>query len=491
MPSGSTSCSPAPCPRPRPHDLARAPRPRPLPRLPRSAVSRCTLPETLPGAAPDGLRDSLDLWCRNCDAQYPQPSRRLPGPAAADGVRRADEVSRRGAAPGRAARVGVAAAAAVGRAAAPAAPLPAVRARRSRDRSRLRQRTLDPVERGERRRLHRRRRQPVLRARSARHRGSGARRSAPAAVRRRRLHQGLRARRPRAPVARGAGRDARRGRPRPRARRRAVRLLARPQERADRQGPARDQRARPRPRADRPDRHDAGAPAQVGSPEPAAGRAAPRGGRRSGRPAHRADPLLHADRRRLRREHPDADGRARPRPPRRPQARRVDARGAGVRRGAGSGGRPARGAAQRQGPARPRRAARPRAAGRHGAHGHRPPAVRPDPLRPVLRPARRNADAVRILYAAIDQVVPGTLGGSTHVQAVAEGLAALGHEVHVAVRAGTPIVVLPIVVRSLSRRRLQELRRGTTSARRSDRRTCGCCGVDACARSPRRCARTS
>jgi glycosyltransferase involved in cell wall biosynthesis len=45
---------------------------------------------------------------------------------------------------------------------------------------------------------------------------------------------------------------------------------------------------------------------------------------------------------------------------------------------------------------------------------------------------------VRILYAAIDQVVPGTLGGSTHVQAVAEGLAALGHEVHVAVRAGDP-----------------------------------------------------
>jgi glycosyltransferase involved in cell wall biosynthesis len=43
---------------------------------------------------------------------------------------------------------------------------------------------------------------------------------------------------------------------------------------------------------------------------------------------------------------------------------------------------------------------------------------------------------VRILYTAIDQVVPGTLGGSTHVQAVAEGLAALGHEVHVAVRAG-------------------------------------------------------
>ena len=35
--------------------------------------------------------------------------------------------------------------------------------------------------------------------------------------------------------------------------------------------------------------------------------------------------------------------------------------------------------------------------------------------------------------------VPGTLGGSTHVQAVAEGLAALGHEVHVAVSRG-PVV---------------------------------------------------
>ena len=43
---------------------------------------------------------------------------------------------------------------------------------------------------------------------------------------------------------------------------------------------------------------------------------------------------------------------------------------------------------------------------------------------------------MRILYTAIDQVVPGTLGGSTHVQAVAEGLAAIGHEVHVAVGNG-------------------------------------------------------
>jgi glycosyltransferase involved in cell wall biosynthesis len=38
---------------------------------------------------------------------------------------------------------------------------------------------------------------------------------------------------------------------------------------------------------------------------------------------------------------------------------------------------------------------------------------------------------MRLLYAALDQRVPGTKGGSIHVRAVAEGLAALGHEVHV------------------------------------------------------------
>jgi glycosyltransferase involved in cell wall biosynthesis len=43
---------------------------------------------------------------------------------------------------------------------------------------------------------------------------------------------------------------------------------------------------------------------------------------------------------------------------------------------------------------------------------------------------------MRILYAALDQTVPGTLGGSVHVQAVAEGLAALGHDVHVATTPG-------------------------------------------------------
>jgi glycosyltransferase involved in cell wall biosynthesis len=43
---------------------------------------------------------------------------------------------------------------------------------------------------------------------------------------------------------------------------------------------------------------------------------------------------------------------------------------------------------------------------------------------------------VKILYSAIDQVVPGTRGGSVHVAAVAEGLAALGHEVTALVTPG-------------------------------------------------------
>jgi len=43
---------------------------------------------------------------------------------------------------------------------------------------------------------------------------------------------------------------------------------------------------------------------------------------------------------------------------------------------------------------------------------------------------------MKILYAATDQTIPGTVGGSTHVAAVAEGLAALGHEVHALVTPG-------------------------------------------------------
>ena len=38
---------------------------------------------------------------------------------------------------------------------------------------------------------------------------------------------------------------------------------------------------------------------------------------------------------------------------------------------------------------------------------------------------------MRILYCALDQRVPGTTGGATHVRAVAEGLARLGHHVRV------------------------------------------------------------
>ena len=45
---------------------------------------------------------------------------------------------------------------------------------------------------------------------------------------------------------------------------------------------------------------------------------------------------------------------------------------------------------------------------------------------------------MRILYAASDQSVPGTTGGSIHVVSVAQGLARLGHEVHALVTpAGT------------------------------------------------------
>jgi glycosyltransferase involved in cell wall biosynthesis len=43
---------------------------------------------------------------------------------------------------------------------------------------------------------------------------------------------------------------------------------------------------------------------------------------------------------------------------------------------------------------------------------------------------------VKILYAALDQRVPGTTGGSVHVTAVADGLAARGHAVTVLTSAG-------------------------------------------------------
>lgn len=44
---------------------------------------------------------------------------------------------------------------------------------------------------------------------------------------------------------------------------------------------------------------------------------------------------------------------------------------------------------------------------------------------------------MKILYSAIDQSVPGTTGGSIHVAAVAEGLAALGHTVTALIAPGS------------------------------------------------------
>jgi glycosyltransferase involved in cell wall biosynthesis len=56
---------------------------------------------------------------------------------------------------------------------------------------------------------------------------------------------------------------------------------------------------------------------------------------------------------------------------------------------------------------------------------------------------------MRILYCAIDQTMPGTTGGSVHVRAVAEGLAALGHEVHAVVRATGPLPAGPVTWHAL------------------------------------------
>ncbi len=69
---------------------------------------------------------------------------------------------------------------------------------------------------------------------------------------------------------------------------------------------------------------------------------------------------------------------------------------------------------------------------RHGSD------LRSDPCRTAVEPRSVENSPVPlvILYAALDQTVPGVLGGAVHVQAVAEGLAALGHQVHVATTRG-------------------------------------------------------
>jgi glycosyltransferase involved in cell wall biosynthesis len=73
---------------------------------------------------------------------------------------------------------------------------------------------------------------------------------------------------------------------------------------------------------------------------------------------------------------------------------------------------------------------------------------------------------MRILYSAIDQTVPAAHGGSVHVTSVAEGLSALGHEVHVLASPGTmgrfPAgrVTWSAVPPPLGNRRLRLLRAG-------------------------------
>ena len=78
---------------------------------------------------------------------------------------------------------------------------------------------------------------------------------------------------------------------------------------------------------------------------------------------------------------------------------------------------------------------------------------------------------MKILYSAIDQSVPAAHGGSVHVTAVAEGLAELGHDVHVLVSPG-PRGILPAgkahwhaVAPPFGNRRLRLLRAAAVAAR--------------------------
>ena len=153
--------------------------------------------------------------------------------------------------------------------------------------------------------------------------------------------------------------------------------------------------------------------------------------RRRQRLSRGAHPLLHAARRRIRREHADADGRA---GDGRRAAKRLAAAGVPDVGGALN----PRSAHDRQDPHRgepgdPGGAAEPVV--RDEA---RPAALRPGTLGAVLCPPRQDPERLtcraphvsqprmagplmRILYCAIDQTVPGTIGGSVHVEAVAAG----------------------------------------------------------------------
>lgn len=76
---------------------------------------------------------------------------------------------------------------------------------------------------------------------------------------------------------------------------------------------------------------------------------------------------------------------------------------------------------------------------------------------------------MRVLYCALDQRVPGTLGGSIHTRSVAEGLAALGHEVHAIASPGDgPFPAGPVrwhaLAPPLGRPQLRFLRTGAVRA---------------------------
>ena len=387
-----------------------------------------------------GAGDDTVVVCRGCGRCVRGAGRHLPGLAAGGSVRRADEVPRRGASRRRQARAGVAAAPRIEDPQRHAARVPAAGARRSRRRSRLRQRTRAAVES----RPGRARRSASTSARSSRstrapRRAAAARRPAPPPVRRRDLHQGLVARRARAPVAGGAARHA--------ARRRTgcsqpggslfvythvrknapvaaglrwINRLARGLERIGLID-MRQERLRKsdhlNPLADVPDLERRDARVRV---------------------PHRAHHVLHADRRRLRREHPDAHGRARD-----GEARGAAARAARRRRRRRRCAGDSRGACRGEGAHCEQRGdlrgaaravvgdeARPACSSAGSRRGPFFALLVKEPISPDTAqatraerraPNRRAPTIVRILYCAIDQTVPGTTGGSVHVDGCRRG----------------------------------------------------------------------
>ena len=217
----------------------------------------------------------------------------------------------------------------------------------------------------------------------------------------------------------------------------AVRVHPRPEECADRARPSVDQRARASTRAGRPDRHAAGAVAQVRSRQSADGhsaissRVAADTGFRVARIRYYT-PLVGgfvenilmrmAERQLARRAARKLDG-------------QLDAEAIGK-----EAVRSARTSAKAQIARSPstRGARRPHKAMRLDLllFGR----IQSGPFFALLEKTGANPippeSGARFLYSAIDQVVPGPKGGSVHVAAIAEGLAALGHDVTALVTPG-------------------------------------------------------